>query len=120
MNEPEINIALAWLRTRIEDMSEMTPQWSKTAYTHRRTLHVAFANGEIKTEGEDIAPAVGRNVRDLAEDTLTAVRAYRALVNGPALLTWRVEPEFTIISDGEKKLYCRLAFETDLNAEPAE
>lgn len=104
-------VAMRWLKSRIEDLSERAPMWSRTAYTHTRAVHVAFCNGSIQTEGEAVAPVT--SVRDAVEATLIAVRAYRAKIDGPCLLTWRVEPELTEEAGGSR-VYCRLALEADL------
>lgn len=104
------DVALLWLKSRIEDLSERPPMWSRNAYTHTRAIHVAFCNGAIKLEGE-CAPTV-KSVRDAAEDTLTAIRVYRATIDGPVLLTWRCEPELEREPSGVR-VYCRLALEAD-------
>jgi hypothetical protein len=109
----EAQFALAWLKARVEDLSDLPPMWSRSAYTHRRTSHVAFCNGSIKSECELPAP-MGGNVRDVVEATLGAIREYRATIPGPALLTWRCEPEFTTgVAPDVDRIYCRLAFEPD-------
>jgi hypothetical protein len=104
-------LALAWLKLRIEDLSALPPMWSRSAYTHRRTPHVAFANGAMKPEGEEAAWLDG-NVRDLAEATLQAVREYRRGIDGPVLLVWRCEPEVRREA-GRTIVYCQLSLERD-------
>lgn len=105
-------IALAWLKARVQDMSDQQPMWSRSAYTHRRTPHAAFVNGQKKEEGEFGPPWRG-NVRDVTEATLMAVRAYRESIDGPVLLTWRQEPVVEEDAMGRKRVYCRLSFEPD-------
>ena|SRR3990167_9290283 len=108
---PDDALAIAWLKVRVEDMSEHRPQWSREAYTHSRVAHIAFSNGQIKVEGE--APEVrSGNVRDLADATLNAIRAYRETIRGPVLLTWRCEPEVRREAD-DVFVYARLALEPD-------
>lgn len=105
-------VAMAWLKAQVEALSDQQPMWSRSAYTHSRTSHVAFCNGAVKIEGQPSAILVG-TVRDLAEATLSAIREHRAGIDGPVLLTWRCEPE--VRRDGEHvRVYTRLALEPDL------
>lgn len=108
--DEEDEAAVAWLKARVEDLSKLTPQTSVAAYTHSRVPHVAFCNGEVKAEGEEVKPIDG-NVRDAVEATLEVIRAYRNRIEGPVLLTWRKLPEVT--REGGLKVYCRLCLEPD-------
>lgn len=75
--------------------------WSRSAYTHRRTEHTQFLTAPCK------------DVRRAVEVTVEAVNAYRNTIDGPVLLTWRIEPEVEISDEGVS-VYVRLCFEPDL------
>jgi hypothetical protein len=102
-----------WLARRIEAMGERAAMYSRSAYTHRGTHHVAFANGAVRVEGEAAAnDGATADVFDLAEATLAAVREYRRGIEGPVVLVWRCEPEVTR-ENGSARIYLRLCFEPD-------
>lgn len=109
-------IASVWLKRRIEGLSELPVMWSRAAYTARRTVHVAFANGAIKVEGQEPARSgQGADPLELAQATYEAVEAYRAQIDGPAGLVWRWEPEVTS-ENGAVLVYLRLCFEPQVEA----
>lgn len=106
------------LRNEIEALSAQQPMYSRSAYTHRRTRHVAFGNGAIVSEMGAWPIQGDRTLIELARDTLKAVKAYRDTIDGPVLLTWRIEPEITHYDRAEDvRLYVRLCFEPDLWAD---
>jgi hypothetical protein len=110
-------LAALWLKRRIEALSELQVMWSRSAYTARRTTHIAFANGEIKIEGvEPLRHGQLADPLELADLTFSAVRDYRASIEGPAGLVWRCEPEVTT-DNGKVRVYCRLCFEPEIAAE---
>lgn len=100
----------SWLIDRVEAMSALPSQKAQCAYTHRRAIFVAFINGQLNKEGAVHAPS--GEPGDMAENTLTAIRAYAKTIPGPHLLVWRIMPCFEVKADG-LELYCRLAFDTD-------
>lgn len=108
-------VAAHWLKRRVEAMSDLPVMWSRSAYTNRRTTHIAFRNGEIAVEAQPVARG-GEDVLEVAEATLLAIRSYRATIDGDVGLVWRCEPEVTREDDGLVRIYTRLCFESDIIA----
>lgn len=104
--------SLAWLTQEITALSDLAVMWSRSAYTARRTFHIAFANGFILSEGQELPLAVRYVPKDdpqaMAEAVLAGVLDYRSSIKGPVGLVWRCEPEFR---DDMTYIYTRLCFE---------
>ncbi len=113
---PAAEMLCATLKRHIDALSTLPPQISCCAYTHRRTHHVAFVNGYLKQEGLP-AVSMGEKSREaVALLTFEAVVRYRDSIPGPHLLVWRCLPKFETV-EGQERLYLRLAFDTDTEAE---
>lgn len=100
----------ARMRTQIEALCEGRVEYSRTAMTARLTQHKQFVNGAEKAEMEVAAKHGGRPVEELVDATIHAVKSYRASIDGPVNLVWRIEPEISEDADGPR-VYVRLCFE---------
>jgi len=110
--EEEAAFYAKWARERIEALGVDFPAISRTAYTHRRTVHIAFGSftPEAANYGDRVNIGFRTSIGDLAEDLVAAVRIYAASVEQPRIVVWRSEPEFTR-QNGRWGAYCRLCFE---------
>lgn len=106
---PDYMPALAKAVAReIEALVDEPPLYSQTARTPRGTVHVAYANGVRKAEGEQsVDPA---SPMEICAKLLDAAKEARAAVPGDAILIWRVEPTWESTARGFE-MWTRFCFE---------